>query len=934
MTIAGIGTGGLGGDGGPAFNAQLGDLYGCQMAIDGAGNIYIAHSFQNLIRKIDAAGIIHTIAGTAGVLGYSGDGGPATAARVYHPGAMVADNMGGVLFTDQNGCVLRRIDAAGIISTVCLVTNGVASGDGGPLSSARFVAISGLSRDNAGNIYVADAGENTIRKISAAGIVTTVAGNHTEGFSGDGGPATAAQLSQPFQVGVDNLGNIYIPDCKNNRVRKVNPAGIISTIAGDGTQAGSGDGGPAALATLEFPSCICTDNVGNVYIAEPYRNVVRKIDATGNISRFAGIITPGYSGDGGPSNLAQLNEIMGITTDNTGNLYIVDYFNFVIRKVSNCLTPSISLQPKDVPICSLDNAVFTMNASNKNTLQWQVSTGAEWHDLTDNGTYSGTGTNILTITGESIAMDGYRFRCATFNACGPLASATAILHVTDPVTPSISIATAHTSVCTADNVLFTASTLYEGGAPSYQWMKNGADVGSGNLTYSDNNLQDGDQITCRLTRDNTCVTTATTTSNSLLMGVNPSMTAAISISPSANNVCAGTTITFNSAATHEGANPIYEWYKNGVQVGANNPSYTDNGLQNSDKVYCNLLSSAGCLTSPLSGSNTITLNIIPLVAPSISIVSANTRVCPGIPVDFKASIANGGSSPGYQWQKNGIPVGNNTTEYTDVNPTTGDIVDCWLSSNAACTLTSSVNSNAIPITVYANPVVTLDPSPNLCKGSSKLLDAGNFETFLWNDGSKKRTLSVNSPGTYSVAVSDKNGCPGNGSTIISTLMPAPGNFLPGDTTLCTYGSLSITAQPGYNNYLWNDNSTGASITIRNPGLYWVEATDDNYCKGRDSILVGKKDCMQGFFIPNAFTPNHDGKNDLFRPQLFGNIKKYHFAIFNRWGQAVFESTDPEKGWDGSLAGSKQEANVFVWVCSYQFDGESSENKKGTVLLIR
>jgi gliding motility-associated-like protein len=185
-----------------------------------------------------------------------------------------------------------------------------------------------------------------------------------------------------------------------------------------------------------------------------------------------------------------------------------------------------------------------------------------------------------------------------------------------------------------------------------------------------------------------------------------------------------------------------------------------------------------------------------------------------------------------------------------------------------------------------------------------------------------------------VAVTDNNGCVGKDTISVNQILPQPNGFLPADTVICSYGKLELRSMRPFSSYLWWNNSAGPTVTVTQPGLYWLQVVDGNNCTGRDTIIVNPKDCMKGFYIPNAFTPNHDGNNDVFKPLLFGNVKQYHFTIYNRWSEKVFETTDLSKGWDGTLNGIAQDSNVFVWICTYQFDGESMKVQKGTVVLIR
>jgi gliding motility-associated-like protein len=236
--------------------------------------------------------------------------------------------------------------------------------------------------------------------------------------------------------------------------------------------------------------------------------------------------------------------------------------------------------------------------------------------------------------------------------------------------------------------------------------------------------------------------------------------------------------------------------------------------------------------------------------------------------------------------------------------------------------------------VFPNPVVTLNHDPAICAGSDRILDAGNYSIYQWSTGSTAKTITVSNIGSYTVIVTDNNGCKGYDTTFITTLLPLPSHFLPLDTSVCSYESIEVQPLTGYQRYLWSNNSVSRSISITQPGTYWLQVTDNNNCKGKDTILVNLKECMKGFYMPNAFTPNRDNRNDLLRPFLFGNVKEYTFTIYNRWGQVVFHTKDLSKGWDGNFAGMLQDSNVFAWICSYQFEGEKQNTAKGTVVLIR
>lgn len=386
--VAGNGSFGYSGDGGPATSAQL--FFPNDTGLDSAGNLYIADSGNNVIRKVDTAGIITTVAGD-GTAGFSGDGGRATAAELNFPSAVEADSSGNLYICDLANNRARAVNPSGIINTVAGngrfeagpdgrpptqveigLVEGVAttrdgsvyvadvvnstirkvspdgvvttvagtftsgySGDGGPATSAQLNGARDVALDAVGNLYIADTDNSRVRKVDSAGIITTVAGTGVSGFSGDGGPATAAQINSPRGVEIAPSGNLYIADSGNACVREVNSAGVITTVAGTGGVAGnSGDGGPATSALLSYPEGVAFDGVGNYYIADDGNANVRKVDASGVITTFAGTGIPGFSGDGGPATAAKLLDAGSVVVDSVGNVFIADIYNNRVRKVN------------------------------------------------------------------------------------------------------------------------------------------------------------------------------------------------------------------------------------------------------------------------------------------------------------------------------------------------------------------------------------------------------------------------------------------------------------------------------------------------------------------------------------------------------------------------------------------------------------------------
>jgi trimeric autotransporter adhesin len=327
-TVAG---GGLSvpGDGGPATNCTL--IRPSALTVDAAGNIYICERDAQRVRKVTPDGMVTTIAGT-GVIGYSGDGGPATGATLHSPNCIVVDAANNIYFGDQVSAI-RKIDAAGNISTIAGTGIIGFGGDGGPATIAQLDGPNGLAIDASGNLFISDLGNYRIRKVDASGMITTIAGTGIMDYNADDIPATDANIN-PFGIITDGAGNIVVTEVVSCRVRKINSAGNITTIAGTGVLGFSGDMGSATNAQLYGPMGICMDNAGNILLSDTRNHRIRKIDADGNITTIAGNGLNGFAGDGGPATAASITLPMSIALDNTGSLIVCDYGNNRIRKIN------------------------------------------------------------------------------------------------------------------------------------------------------------------------------------------------------------------------------------------------------------------------------------------------------------------------------------------------------------------------------------------------------------------------------------------------------------------------------------------------------------------------------------------------------------------------------------------------------------------------
>jgi uncharacterized protein (TIGR03437 family) len=340
-TVAGNGQTGDSGDGGPAIDAKLNGPRG--VTEDLFGNLYIAEYYGERVRKVTPAGIITTLAGN-GVPGYSGDGGPATSAELNGPYRVTVDLVGNVYIPDSGNSVVRKVSPDGTITTV--VGNGSTGygGDGGLAIDATLDYPEAVAFDTAGNYYVADEGANVVRKVDTNGMISTAVGTGAPNYTGDGGPATSATLDGPVGVQVDSSNNLYISDQGNNVIRKVTSGGIISTYAGTGGFGFFGDGGPAVDAEFAYPASIGLDANGNLYIPDVNNNRIRVVLTDGTITSVAGNGMESYSGDGGPALDAAINVPRSVSVAPNGNIYIGDFGNNRVRLLTRSLpanTPAI-----------------------------------------------------------------------------------------------------------------------------------------------------------------------------------------------------------------------------------------------------------------------------------------------------------------------------------------------------------------------------------------------------------------------------------------------------------------------------------------------------------------------------------------------------------------------------------------------------------------
>ena len=402
-TEAGNGIDGYSGDGGLATSAA--ESFPVGAAYDSAGNLYVVEMGNNIVRKVTAAGIISTVAGN-GAAGFSGDGGPATSAKLNYPAGVAVDTAGNLYIADGDNHRIRKV-VNGTITTIA--GNGIAgyTGNGGQAISAELDTPEHLRFDAQGNLLFADPAQNVIRKIAPSGIITTVAGTGDLGLIGDEGPATSAHLWNPNGVAVDAAGNIYIADTGNYAIRKVDIYGIIHNFAGDYFSSGfSGDNGPASNALLDNPFDVDVDAAGNVFIPDTYNQRVRVVTTDNIIHTIAGTGVDGYSGDGGAATSAHLSFPIGICPAASGSVHLADAGNNVMRLLS-----TQQLQPPSLIVTKTHVGNFVAGQA-----------GATYTVVVSNASGSSPTSGTVTVTDAMpagltlVSIAGTGWTCAT-NTC-------------------------------------------------------------------------------------------------------------------------------------------------------------------------------------------------------------------------------------------------------------------------------------------------------------------------------------------------------------------------------------------------------------------------------------------------------------------------------------------------------------------------------------
>ena len=461
-TVAGTGSSSYHVNGGLADTSSIGQPYAC--AVDSRGNCYFSStggSAGSRVSKVTPCGVITTFAGI-GSSGYNGDGILATTAKLSNPIGLAFDSLDNLFIADEENNRIRKVDAiTGIITTVA--GNGIAgsAGDGMLANTANLNQPGNICFDRLGNLYIVDGENKKIRKVNTDGIISTIAGTGISGYTGDNGPADTAEIENLYGISTDTVGNIYFTQFASAVVRKIDTEGIITTIAGDGSAVVSGDGGPALLAGLSAFG-LTHDRFGNLFISGYLDNDVRKINDSGVIYTVAGRGGSGFSGDGGPADSALLYGAFGIAVDYYGNLYISDCGNSRIRKVIPTITVTIAANTGDT-ICGGAPVIYTASVSGAGTTsfsyQWLVN-GNPVADTTSTYTY-------VPANGDSV-------RCVLSAAgiCYTPGSNEINMVVAPVATPTITLSGPATATV-GSTVTVTATITGAGSSYDIKWYDNG-----------------------------------------------------------------------------------------------------------------------------------------------------------------------------------------------------------------------------------------------------------------------------------------------------------------------------------------------------------------------------------------------------------------------------------------------------------------------------
>lgn len=729
-----------------------------------------------------------------------------------------------------------------------------------------------------------------------------VTGNHS---------TPADPESDYWVVQLDNAGNIQWQKCFGGTAED-QALSVRNTPGGGYIIAGSALSADGDVTLNHIPAdfwIVKIDGTGNITWQNSYGGSGYEVPYCIQNTLDGGYIISGYNSSG-------MNDGDVDNPHNNSNDY------WVLKLVPPCV-PVIDITASANNICIGTPVTFTATVTNGGSnpaYQWKK-----------NGVNVGTDTSVYTApvlnNNDTIfCVLTSNASCAVTNPV--IISDTIVMRVIN-IIPVVTITPDTPKICAGTSLTLTATTTNGWANPTYQWKRNGIIItGATDSFYTSSTFINNDTLIITVTHaTSTCIAPA---SDTVVIKVTTVPQPSVSITPATPSICAGANITF-TASVINGVNPTYQWSLNGsLIIGANNSTYSNTAIKNNDTASVLLTNTvSGCTAS---AADSVVVKVDSLLTSSVTITASATNICAATNVVFKATPVNGGTAPVYQWRKNGLVTGNQSDTYNDMAIVNGDKVTCRLTSNTKCFTTDTALSNTITMSIIQPRAVTLGADVFICAGNISILNAGaNYTSYKWQDGSTTATFAATLPGKYYVTVTDS--CSNiSADTILVKLYPAPAGFLPIGITVCA-SPVTLRATGNFTRYLWSNNATASSISINVPGVYWLNVTDANGCTGSDTVVVTPGNCPNTFYIPSAFTPNGDDRNDFFKPFLPFTIKQYQFSIFNRYGKLVFTTQQLGSGWDGRINGQLQNTGSFVWVCTYESAPGVKVSKRGTVILL-
>ncbi|HEY4288694.1 MAG TPA: gliding motility-associated C-terminal domain-containing protein [Puia sp.] len=601
-------------------------------------------------------------------------------------------------------------------------------------------------------------------------------------------------------------------------------------------------------------------------------------------------------------------------------------------------------------VCSGSPASFNatpVNGGADPQYQWMV-----------NGAPAGVTTAVFN---DNTVSDGDQISCVLTSdaACVPVpvvTSNTLPIVVSLPIASSVSISASDNNICANKPVTFTAMPMNGGAAPSYQWIINGTTYGSTTAAFTDNTPADGDEVSCIMESDAACPINTTASSNTILMAVIPNVTTAVDIVASSDPICGDKPVTFTAIPTNGGTAPVFQWLVNGTTTGTTDAAYTNNNPAGGDEVSCIMTSNATCPVNVNATSATLT--VTNAVIASLTISATANPVCSNSPATYTAVSAGGGANPLFQWMVNGAPAGSTSDVFNYNNVFDGDQISCVLTSDAVCVTDPIVTSNTVQMSVIPNVYPSLDITAStnpVCSGSPVSFSAqpstNDYDpSFRWmvngavvgDSTATYYTGGVKDGDVISAIMTNRQQCsnPASSNIISMTVYPKPVVSLPPDTIIHAHSTIQMlpVVSDATLSYQWSDNISFEERNFPNPYVsplntttYNLVVTSSSGCESSTKELV---EVFYDLNMPNAFTPNGDGTNDIFRVPPVNPVMIRNMVVFNRWGGVVF-SANGDAGWDGRFKGKPQPTGTYVWEIEY-FDPFIKQvvMRKGFVELIR